>query len=341
MERHPGICHTTDTEVLANDPYPDINYQSREFGVQGMHGIGGIIKATLLLVVVNLMLYEPCEKPKLSVAYGNANHEFDKSRGQLLSKYFQETFVCKVDEGIEFLEVCLWDSHRFTSDKLVGSAKVQLHNVTSEKFHPFTTQLFSDRGRLVGEVQLKIRLVEAWMLESVPLLPSAGHTSPRALPDGLSDHRGTEIPSSHIRARIGDLYEFNLESCNTPLKEIDPYVSMKYGDVVYKTKKSRDGVVLMDFGDRFVCKADEAIKVLDVDLWKRHRIMPDELVGSAKIELDCVTSGAFHHTTTQLFSKDGRYVGEVGLKIRRVKPSDVNHPLKTYKRGNFHNCTKQ
>ncbi|CAN4112166.1 unnamed protein product [Withania somnifera] len=67
---------------------------------------------------------------------------------------FQEKFVFTLIEGLQEINVVVWNSNTLTYDDFIGSGKIQLHKVLSTGYDDTAWPLQTKTGRHAGEVRL-------------------------------------------------------------------------------------------------------------------------------------------------------------------------------------------
>ncbi|KAF6147779.1 hypothetical protein GIB67_006752 [Kingdonia uniflora] len=101
------------------------------------------------------------QDPYVCLEYGSSKCCTRICSGGGKNPIFREDFVFTLIEGIQEMDVVVWNSHNFSSDTFICTGRVQLHKVISEGSDDSTWPLQTKTGRNSGEIRLKMHYPNA------------------------------------------------------------------------------------------------------------------------------------------------------------------------------------
>ncbi|XP_043720911.1 elicitor-responsive protein 1-like [Telopea speciosissima] len=101
------------------------------------------------------------QDPYVSIEYGSTKFRTRTCTDGDRNPVFQEKFTWNLIEGLQKLNVSVWNSNTFSSHNFIGSGKVQLQKVLSQGFDNSSWTIVDEKGRFSGEVQLMLNYPNA------------------------------------------------------------------------------------------------------------------------------------------------------------------------------------
>ncbi|KAJ4828974.1 hypothetical protein Tsubulata_036934 [Turnera subulata] len=122
--------------------------------------------------------------------------------------------------------------------------------------------------------------------------------------------------------------EVTVVSCNNLddkewISRQDPYVSVEYGNTKHRTRTCTDGGQNPSFQEKFCFTLIEGLKDLNIVVWNYHTIVPDEHIGTGRIQLYKVLTEGYDDSCWPLQSKKGRHAGDVRVILHYAYANNV------------------
>ncbi|KAA8537788.1 hypothetical protein F0562_027632 [Nyssa sinensis] len=109
----------------------------------------------------------------------------------------------------------------------------------------------------------------------------------------------------------------------------DPYVCLDYGSSKVRTKTCTDGGRNPTFQEKFIFTLIEGLQELNVVIWNSHTLSADEFICTGRIPLHKALSQGYDDSAWPLYSKSGRFAGEVRLILHYSKTIAISQSTTT------------